>query len=293
MPLRDELRELWKYRELLLVLVQRDLRVRYKNSVLGFAWSLVNPLIQVLTIAVVLRITSIGPVIKNHHAYLFCATLPWVFFSSAVMDTSLALLTYQDLIRRVYFPRALIPISGVLSNLIHFVLATGALLVYLALNSLGWWLFNGQFDWPIAATALLIPIPMLGLTLLITGLSMLISVWAVYFDDIRYLAESALRIFYWLVPVLYFADALLTTTRITHNRLVYTLYMLNPLASFISTFRKFMLVPTQAVGDAKPYPGMTPAEWGFLAIALCTSLIIAMAGYRYFSQRQWRLAERP
>lgn len=296
MPIRDELRELWKYRELLLMLVQRDLRVRYKNSILGFGWSLVNPLAQVATIALALKFFLPAPVPPSYHLYLFCATLPWVFFSSAVMDSGLSLLTYQELIRRVYFPRALIPLAAVSANLIHFVLATGVFLVYATLNSLFWGVVNHHLEWPIALTAPVALIPMAGLALLMSGMAMILSVWTVYFDDIRYLADSGLRILYWLVPIIYFPDDILHSTRLASpatRELVYTLYMLNPLASFMSAFRKLLLVPTIGMQTEQPYPSMTSQEWLFLGLALLTSVVVAVGGYQYFSSRQWRLAERP
>src|SRR5436305_9665408 len=113
----DELREIWKYRELLVIFVQRDLKVRYKNSFLGFGWSLINPLLQVLTIAVIIQFV-LKIRIPNYHVYLFCATLPWLFFSTALMDTSLSLVHYYPLMRRVYFPRILVPLASVIYNVI-------------------------------------------------------------------------------------------------------------------------------------------------------------------------------
>src|SRR5690349_17515854 len=106
--MREQFQELWRYRELLIILVQRDLKVRYKNSILGFGWSLINPLVQVLTIALVFKVLGLiggANQPKNVSAYLFCATLPWLFFSTAVMDSSLALAHYHSLMKRVYFPR--------------------------------------------------------------------------------------------------------------------------------------------------------------------------------------------
>jgi ABC-type polysaccharide/polyol phosphate export permease len=288
----EELRELWKYRELLLIFVQRDLKVRYKNSVLGFGWSLVNPLVQVAIITVVLNVLGnprLQP--KNYHVYVFCAVLPWTFFNQTVMDASMSLLTYYNLLRRVYFPRSLIPLSIVISNLIHFLLATGVFLIYTVVNALFWWIRKGSLDWAIEPSVLLIPIPMLGLTLLVAGIAMVISVWTLYYLDIRFLADSGLRILYWLVPVLYFPEVLVSEDLLGEGRLVYNLYMLNPLSSFITAFRKLMLVPT-TVGD-RPVPPMGTGEWLFLLLALGTSLLVAAAGHRYFISQQWKLAERP
>jgi len=288
--LRRDLRELWAYRELLWILVQRDLKVRYKNSLLGVGWTLINPLLQVLTIALVLQFVMKTRT-QNYHAYLFCATLPWLFFSQAVMDTSLSLAHYHKLMRRVYFPREVIPLAAVIANLIHFGIATGVFLLYAGANSLFWWAVQGRLDWPILPTVFLIPIPMLGLTMLVSGLAMFLSVWALYFEDVRFLADSGMRILYWLVPIIYFPDLILGRSDLgRHAGLVYTLYMMNPLASYITAYRKLILPPTVALGT--PVAPMGFSEWLFLLAALVTSFAILLAGLRFFSSRKWRLAER-
>ncbi len=120
--MREELRELWRFRELLLMFVQRDLRVRYKNSILGLGWSLVNPLVQVGTIAVVLQFLMRTD-IESYYAYVFCAVLPWHFYNTANMDGTQSLVAQYGLLRKTYFPREIIPIATVIANLFHFLLA--------------------------------------------------------------------------------------------------------------------------------------------------------------------------
>ena len=201
----EELRELWRYRELLLILVRRDLKARYKNSVLGFGWSLLSPLLQVLTITMVMEF-MMGARTTNYHLYVFCAMLPWLFFSNAMADACSALTFYLRLMRRTYFPREIVPLSVLLANLIHFLLASAVFLAYAAVVPIFWWLVQGRLDWPILPSVFLIFIPTLGLILLLAGASFFVSVWALYFEDVRYLMESGLRILYWLVPVFYFPD---------------------------------------------------------------------------------------
>ncbi len=295
----NELRELWRYRELLYIFVRRDLKVRYKNSVLGFGWSMVNPLLQVLTITfAILFLMPKGSKPENYHLYTFCATLPWLFFSTAMMDSAASLLNYHQLMRRTYFPRELVPLATVAANLVHFLLATVVFLIYTAGNAFFWMLFGKKFEWSLQWSVLLIPLPMLGLLMLVTGAAMIISVWALYFEDVRFIADSGLKIFYWMVPVVYWADMILMKDDFTWNREAYMLYMLNPLAAFITAFRKLSLVPTKMLGvvDEKGLavatPPMTGAEWGFLGVAMLTSLAILVLGYRYFCTRKWKLAER-
>src|SRR5207244_4140333 len=172
-----ELRELWRFRELLGILVVRDLKVRYKNSALGFAWSLINPIIQVAVMSVVVKY-FMHMKAANLSAYIFCAFLPWSFFQLALLDTSHSLIINERLMKKVYFPREIIPLSLILSNLIHLVLAILVFLVYLIV-------------WPVRAplipTMALIPLLILIELLLITGLSLVISAVSVFYEDVKYM----------------------------------------------------------------------------------------------------------
>jgi ABC-type polysaccharide/polyol phosphate export permease len=116
---RELVRELWDYRELLRTLVIRELRVRYKNSALGFFWSLLNPLATVLVMTIVFKYVM-GMRIANYSAYILAAYLPWTFFQFALLDSSQTILVYMQVIRKIYFPRVLLPLAAVLSNFIHF-----------------------------------------------------------------------------------------------------------------------------------------------------------------------------
>lgn len=290
--LRDDLIELWRHRELLLILVQRDLKGRYKNSVLGFGWSLLNPLMQVLTITFVIKFMMVGKQTPNYHAYVFCAMLPWLFFNTAIMDASPSLLFYYNLIRRTYFPRELVPLAAITANLIHFLLATAVFVAYMTLLPLFWWACTGQLDWPLQPTILLLPIPILGLTLLTVGMGLFISIWTLHFEDMRFIADSLLKIIYWLMPVFYFPEIIRERLPGWQGDALYVIYMLNPLASLLTAFRKLALKPALMPGSSHLTRAMGPEEWGYLALALITSVLIAVAGHRYFAARKWSLAER-
>lgn len=298
MPFRSELAELWQYRELLVILVERDLSVRYKNTALGFFWSLLNPLIQVIVITIVLRyVLRVG--IENYSAYVFCAVLPWSFFQLSLTDASDSLLHHYSLIKRVYFPREIIPLARVIANLVHFLLATAVFLAFMAVLPFLWWPFNGhRLIWALQGSLLLAPVVIAIEFFLVAGLSLVISAANLFYEDVRYLVTAALSILYYAVPILYFPEMLRLSDRIQPASLrdtVYTLYMLNPLASLISAFRKLILVPTQ-VPDFKISAaelGMRGPDWAFLGIALLTSLGVAAAGYAYFNRLKPRFAERP
>lgn len=291
-----ELRELWRFRELLYILVQRDLKIRYKNSILGFGWSLINPLVQVVIIAVVMKF-FLHVQVRNYHAYLFCALLPWLFFQGTLMDTSISLIESDTLLRRIYFPREVLPLARVVANLIHFLLATGVFLVYIALMPLGWWAVTGRLDWALQPGFLLLPLLMVIEVFLVAGLSMVISVATLYYEDARHLLDNALKAFYWLVPVLYFADMLKDAHRLgLPSAWLYRLYMANPLATVVAVFRKLTLPPFQkdlAHGQPLHMTAMTGEDWALVGLAALTSLLIAIGGYAFFNARKWKLAERP
>ena len=145
------------------------------------------------------------------------------------------------------------------------------------------------------ATLPLVLIPALGLTLLVTGLSFFVSVWTLYYEDVKYIADSGMKILYWLVPIVYFSDLISRLVGDRWGPLVEKLYLLNPLAAYISAFRKFSLVPTKV--DI-PNNGTTivnhlhGSDWGFLGIALLTSLVVLALGYGHYCRWKWRLAER-
>lgn len=290
--MREELQELWQHRELLLLFVQRDLKVRYKNSILGFGWSLLNPLVQVLTIAIMLQFLLRNRV-PSYHAYLFCATLPWLFFSTSIMDSTNSLLAYYNILRKTYFPREILPLATVIANFIHFLLATVVLIAYLLLNSLFWAVIYHKFECPILPTVLLLPIPMLGLAMLVTGIAMVISVWTLYYEDIRFLADSGLKILYWLVPVLWYPDLIRVAIHpVWKGHALFAFCMANPLAAFITAFKKLTLVPAKMPEMSTATAPMGAPEWLFLGLALLTSFGVLIVGHRYFSRRKWALAER-
>ena len=141
-----ELASCGSYRHLVRTLVERDLRVRYKNSVLGIAWTMVSPLIQVFVLTIAIGyILGSGP--KNLSAYIFCATIPWTFFQTAILDSSTSVLAKLGLLKKVYFPREIPLIATVCQNFVQFLISLGIFMVY------RWVLTPLLFGWPWPAAA--------------------------------------------------------------------------------------------------------------------------------------------
>jgi lipopolysaccharide transport system permease protein len=281
----SELRELWRFRELLWILVLRDLKVRYKNSALGFAWSLLNPVIQVAVISIVAKY-FMRMEVPNLSAYIFCAFLPWSFFQLALLDTSHSLIVNERLMKKVYFPREIIPIALILSNLIHLLLAILVFLVYLKL-----WVPSGA---PLLPTLLLIPVVILIELLLITGLALVIAGVSVFYEDVKHLMVALLQVLYFAVPVMYFAEHVQHSSLNVHSHgWVYRLYMLNPLVTIITAFRSWMLQPAAVPLRDGTIITSAPVQPGYLLFTAVLSLLIAVTGYALFNRMKWSFVERP
>lgn len=286
--MRAELIELYKFRELLYTLVVRELRVRYKNSFLGFFWSLLNPLVTVMVMTLIFK-HVMGMKIANYSAYVLAAYLPWTFFQFALLDSSQTVLAYMPVIKKIYFPRELLPISAIIANFIHFLLAMGVFLVYLHI-------FVGA---PVQATMLFVPLLMIAQLLLTLGLSFFIASLNVFYEDIKYLVSIGVQLLFFLSPVIYFSEQIRHASLVpeAYRQTAFYLYHgLNPVATILTLYRKLMLPPitveqsnwgvTRALTE-EPLPA-----WLLCANGL-TAILIALAGYAYFNRKKWLFVERP
>lgn len=278
----NELRELFRYRYLLSQLVVRDIKVRYKNSVLGFFWSLANPLLQVATMTVVIKYVMQLD-IPNYSAYLLVGYLPWMFFQMALLDSSQVVLTHRDLLRKVYFPREVLPLSVVTANLIHYVLALVVFFAYLLFYKL---FMHGA---PLGISVLWLPVLMLMQALLVIGLAFFISCLNVFYEDVKYLLTVLLNVFFYLTPIMYPAELVYGKL---HSPLLYRLYLLLPMNALTDAYRKTLLPPIQGLTIRGTRVDSLPLDYGMLAVAAIVCVLIALAGYAFFNARKWVFAER-
>jgi ABC-type polysaccharide/polyol phosphate export permease len=292
-----ELRELYRFRELLWILVLRDLKVRYKNSALGFLWSLINPAVQVAVMSFVVKY-FMKVEVPNLSAYIFCAFLPWSFFQLSLLDTSHSLIVNERLMKKVYFPREIIPLSLVLSNLIHLLLAILVFLAYLVV-----WirlLDPMKSGPPLLPTMARIPFLIVIEVFLVTGIALVVSGVSVFYEDVKYLMTVLLQVLYFAVPVMYFAEQVkISTPNHDSHGLLFKIYMLNPLVTILTAFRAWMLLPIYI-----PPSGLSPAHsvgiqtspdvpMGYLLFTTVVSLMVAWGGYALFNRMKWSFVERP
>ncbi len=287
-----ELAELWQFRHLVRTLVERDLRVRYKNSVIGIAWTMINPLIQVFVLTIAISyILGSGP--KNLSAYIFCATLPWTFFQTAIFDSSSSVLAKLGLLKKVYFPREIPLIATVCQNFVQFVISLGVFMLYRwVLTPL---LHGGNVTPPLVI--LWLPVLVADLFLLTLGVAFFVSTANVFYEDVKFIINLVMGFFFYLMPVIYFAENVFYSPRIPLHlqKLAYDLYLLNPLAWLITAFKQvfFGVADISNVSAPLPHHLSAPFDWRFLLLTTAASVLVCLWGYSFFNRHKWNFTERP
>lgn len=190
--LAGRLRDLVNYRELLVNLVKMELRAKYKSSALGFAWSLLNPMMYLVVFYVAFNIILNGG-IPRFPIYLLSGLLVWNFFTAALGSGTQAIVNGAGLVNKVWFPREILPLAAVGAALVHFFLQMSVLVVSLAV-------FQHPVGWKYL---LLLPIALLALIQLTVALSLLLSAANVYLRDIAHFVELALLGWFWVTPIIY------------------------------------------------------------------------------------------
>jgi ABC-type polysaccharide/polyol phosphate export permease len=279
-----EVKELWKYRGLLWSMVRRELTVRYKNSFLGFFWSMINPLLTVLVLTFVFKVIQ-----KNHtpnfSAYVLAAYLPYMFFQQAIMDSAQSILSSLSLIKKIYFPREIIPLASIIANYIHFCLALVVFFIYL----FALYVYGGMkvptFMW----TTIYLPILLVINFLLATGIGLWVCAINTFYEDVKYLVGTILSLLFFLSPIMYFSEAVYYPERNLNH---YFLFHLNPIATLSMSYRKILLAPQPVDVGGVSYPAM-PLSWKLIGITGIFSVLVFFYGYHVFNKWKWRFVERP
>jgi len=218
-----DLREIWAHRELLYFLVWRDLKVRYKQTLLGVSWVILQPILMTLVFAVFLgKIARVPSGNVPYVLFLYSGLLPWTFFTNAVATSSHSLIASAEMITKVYFPRSLVPLAAVLVRLSDFLVASLILFVLMV--------YYGR---AFTSAMLLVPFLVLHLTLLALSLGLLFAALNVKYRDIGTVLPVLLQLWLFASPVIY------PTTFVPANWK--WLYELNPLSGIISGFRAAFL----------------------------------------------------
>lgn len=269
MEILHHLRELWRYRELICNLVARDLKVRYKSSVLGIAWSWMNPLLMMVVYTVLFTIFLRNDSIHHYPVFLLCGLLPWQFFSDSILQSTGSIVANAHLIKKVYFPREILPISVVLSNLVNFLIALPVFFI-LAL----------AFGVRPTVWALLLPITILIQVVFTVGLACILATLNVFYRDTQIILGVIMLAWFFLTPVFYPIHTVpqaASVLGVTFNAQLW-LRRLNPVASFVASYRDLL------------FWGV-PTGLDFLLRTTITALVVLVVGYLVFLRYSRRFGE--
>jgi len=253
--------ELWAYRELLYFLIWRDVKVRYKQTLIGAAWAIIQPLLTMIVFSLFFgQLAGIPSEGVPYPIFSYAALVPWTFFANGLTNVSNSLVSSGNLIKKVYFPRLVIPLASVLSGLVDFALAFAVLLLMMLLYG-------------ILPTAAIFALPLFILLALITSLAvgMWLSALNVQFRDVRYVLPFLIQFWLFATPIAY-------PSSLIENELVRTLYGINPMAGVVEGFRWALL--------GSPMPPLPM----LLASALTASVAL-ISGLFYFRRMEKSFAD--
>ncbi len=254
--------ELWAYRDLLAALAWRNLTVRYKQSVIGIAWAILKPVLQMLVFSVVFgRLANLPSDGVPYPVFLYAGLLPWTYFSSAISSASGSLLAGGNMINKVYFPRMILPFSYLFTGLIDLLLAMAVLFGLMA-----WY----RADMVFGPQMLLFPLFLLPAIVFAGGLSLWLCALAVRYRDIHHLVPYLLQVGMFVTPVVY-------AVQLLPARFQWIL-QLNPMTGVIEGFRWSLL--------GKPVEG-----WGMMGLGCALSVALLFAGMVYFRRVDRTLAD--
>lgn len=245
--------ELVEYRELIRNLVVRDLKIRYRSSVIGFLWCLANPLLMMVVFTVVFTVLLRSSTVDNFPVFILIGILAWNLHSTATMAGIASVVNNANLIQKVYFPREVLPISVVLSNTVNFIFALVVLFAML-------FVFRIHLSYTVAY----LPLILFMQVLFTIGIALALSAINVFFRDMAIIMETLMLAWFFLTPIFYRVQDLFPD----YARMM---YWLNPVASFISSYRIILFT-----GGA---PGLD-----FLFRIFITSVVVFLIGYLIFAR---------
>lgn len=258
MQLFTEIKNIFKWHELLWQMVGREVKSRYKQSILGYAWVILNPLAQMLVMSfafsIILRIPTNSASNIPYSIFLFVALLPWNLFSTSLIASTSSLVNAASLITKVYFPRSILVIAAILAKVVDFLFALIILIIYMIIYQI-----------PITINILWV-IPIFFIQQLFTiGVSLFLSASNLLYRDIQYLLTLIITLWFYITPVVYPADIVPERYKL--------IFQINPMAVIINAYRQTIL------GNGAP-------NYISLFIALTVSIITLLLGLSYFKSRE-------
>lgn len=273
---RKSLKESFRYRYLLQHLVKRDVKVRYRNSILGVIWSLLNPLLMMVVFTLVFGKLMPNESVRQYSIFVLVGLLPWQFFTGTLLTGTISITNSAAMIRKVYFPRELLPVSAVLSNLVNFSLACLVLVIFLYIAGIG-----------LTVYALWVPVLLATQMLFMLGLVLILGTINVFYRDVMMILDVILLAWFFLTPVVYPLEWLSTRQTLMGITFEPAVIMrwLNPMASIIDGYRTVLWGTPNSSGPV----AMDPI---YLARTFATGVIVFIIGYLLFARLQHIFAEK-
>ncbi len=256
-----DFQELWHYKDLLFMLIKRDVFGKYRQSVLGFTWAFVPPLAQMIVFTIIFgRLGKMGPSDTPYYLFSFTALLPWNYFSRAMNSSGNSLISGKGLLTKVYFPRLILPLTGVVGSLIDFAIGLGVLAILFLLSG-------------ITPTAKILFLP--GFLLLACVTVLAISLWltalSVRYRDIQFIIPFLLQIWMFITPVVFAIE------KVPEKYKVFV--WLNPMCGVVEGFR-WALISTYK----------TP-NWQYMSISFGIMILVLISGLYYFKYTEDTFAD--
>lgn len=250
--------ELLHYRDLLYMMVKRDVTIIYKQTVLGFAWAIIKPVVQMLIFTIIFgKFAGMQNQIQGGIPYAlfsFIALVPWTYFSSALTNATNSLVSAQVFITKVYFPRVIIPLTPIISKLVDFAIAFGIMLLMLV-----------YYQIPLSPKVALIPLLTLIMVITSLGMGLWLSALSIQYRDISQMMAFLAQLLMYLAPVIW-----PITLLPEKYRLVYGLY---PMVGVIEGFRACLL-------------HTSPIPWDFIGMGSLTATLVLLTGLIYFRNKE-------
>ena len=252
-------REIWLYRELLGFLVWRDIKIRYKQTALGGLWAILQPLIAMVIFgALFSRVTGMKGDGSPYPLFVFAGLVPWTFFANAVGLASNSLVGSEQMIRKIYFPRVLIPLGLILGLGLDMLISLGFMGMLMA-----------YYRWPVSAGLALLPFLLFGSFLAAGGLGLILSALNVRYRDVKYVVPFVTQMAFFLTPVLYPLSQAPAKLKIV--------LALNPMSGMVEGFRHALL------GSA--------VSWTLVWTSAGTSVLLFVAGLYFFRRMERTFAD--
>jgi ABC-2 type transport system permease protein len=283
--LLSRVRDIWSYRELLGNLVRRELKVKYKNSVLGFVWTLLNPLLYLAVFSIVFGVI-LPTTAPRYGLLLLSGLLAFNLFSVGLTAATVSITGNGPLVQKVWFPREILPLAAIGANLITFCFQLTILMVGLAV-------FRQVPEWRM----LWLTLPALAVTLtLATGLGLMLSALNVYYRDVQHFLELGMLTWFWLTPIVYLYNFVGEALIVRWGEGAERLAMLNPMTAVVTTFQRVVYNPTnfdQQQQQENFALLFRPTSWYVqnLAISAVVSVAFLYLGFKMFTRLEANLGE--